>query len=94
MARRTAPVSDPARPTRAEVRRWQEGHRRAARKQRALIAIEGVDRRRALAVSTDLFDVALTPGAHTILRDAVREREVAAVREIWRRLRARHAKHR
>ncbi len=85
-------VVDPARPTRSEMRRWQEGHRRAAERQRQLDASGRVDEKQVAARVTDLFDAALAPGNRIEFGDPIRRRDEAAVRAIWRKLRAGHVK--
>lgn len=83
-----SPFADPTRPTSAELRRWQAGYRRVAERQRALVAAAGFDRRRAVDLSLDILDAGLTTGVRPARLDAVRAREVDAVRATWRRLRA------
>jgi hypothetical protein len=87
MAARRVPFADPHRPTPIEIRRWQAGYRRAALWQRELAQNAGVDRASSVALSLEMIDVALAPGAPTVLNDAVRQRGEALVRRTWRRLR-------
>jgi hypothetical protein len=63
MIRRRAPVLDAARPTRAELRRWQAGYARAAARQRTLATTDALDETRTRDVTLALFDAALAPGS-------------------------------
>ena len=69
---------------RDEVRRWQEGHQRAGRRALQVMRAEGA------LDATASFEAALELCAliDPITPDPVREREVAAARAAWAKVRA------
>src|SRR5260370_42462089 len=78
---------DPARPTAAELKRWQAGYRRAEARQNAIRSLRGFDRRRAVRDAQALFDLTPPVATRATAQASVRQREVDRGRAIWRRLR-------
>jgi hypothetical protein len=75
--------------TKAQVRRWIRGHRAAQGAERRHAEREGPRSRRAIELALSMVEAARVAG---VPPDPLRERDVAAVRATWRRLRERSSR--